>query len=400
MSRTPPSSQSIHDDLAAQLRQQLVESLLQAGVLQAPALEQAFLRIPREAFVPYFYEQEATSPTMAWRLVCADELGQEDYLTAVYRNQSLVTKLDERRWPVSSSSQPAVMARMLEALDVQPGQLVLEIGTGSGYNAALLATLTGEASQVVTIERDAELASTAGEALERVLDPGMTVIVEDGVMGWPPGAPYDRIIATASAPTLPMAWVKQLRPEGKLVMDLQGTLASGFLVVEKTAARVSGHFLPEPLHFMPLETEAITMPHTKLASLLQQGCQATFTQEDDAAFPETLLDPAFRWFVQWRIPGCQVSKRKQLQRDTGSVIHSILVIEPRSQALVRFQKHQEEAGWRGEVFSSPSFWQELQQAYAAFHALGEPGQQQYQLIVEEEGPALLIGSLKLPLTRT
>jgi protein-L-isoaspartate O-methyltransferase len=242
------------------------------------------------------------------------------------------------------------MARMLEALDVQPGQRVLEIGTGSGYNAALLATLTGEASQVVTIERDAELASTAGEALERVLGPGMTVIVEDGVMGWPPGAPYDRIIATASAPTLPMAWVEQLRPNGTLVMDLQGTLASGFLVVEKTATRVSGHFLPEPLHFMPLETEAITMPHTKLASLLQQGCQATFTQKDDAAFPVTLLDPAFRWFVQWRIPGCQVSKRKQLQRDTGSVIHSILVIEPRSQALVRFQKHQEEAGWRGEVY--------------------------------------------------
>jgi protein-L-isoaspartate O-methyltransferase len=60
MSRTPPSSQSIYDDLAAQLRQQLVESLRQAGVLQAPALEQAFLRIPREVFVPYFYEQEAT----------------------------------------------------------------------------------------------------------------------------------------------------------------------------------------------------------------------------------------------------------------------------------------------------------------------------------------------------
>ncbi len=400
MSRTPPSSQSIHDDLAARLRQQMVESLLQAGALQAPALAQAFLRIPREAFVPYFYEQEATSPTMVWKLVCTDEMSRENYLAAVYRNQSLVTKLDERRWPVSSSSQPAVMARMLEALDVQPGQRVLEIGTGSGYNAALLATLTGEASQVVTIERDAELAATAREALECVLGPGVTVIVGDGVIGWQPEAPYDRIIATASAPTLPMAWVEQLRSGGTLVMDLQGTLASGFLVVEKTATGVSGNFLQEPLHFMPLETEAITMPHTKLASLLQQGCQATFTQEDDAVFPEALFDPAFRWFVQWRIPGCQVSKRKQLQRDTESVIHSILVIEPASQTLVRFQKQQEEAAWRGEVFGSTQFWQELQQAYAAFHALGEPGQQQYQLVAEEEGPTLLIGSLKLPLTRT
>lgn len=398
MSRTP--SQAIHDDLAARLRRQLVETLRQAGALKTPALEQAFLRMPREPFVPCFYEQETADHSMGWKLVCADDLDREDYLTAVYRNQSLVTKLDERHWPVSSSSQPAVMAKMLEALDVQPGQRVLEIGTGSGYNAALLATLTGEASPVVTIERDAELAATAGEALERVLGPGVAVIVGDGVAGWPSGAPYDRIIATASAPTLPMAWVEQLRPHGKLVMDLQGTLASGFLVVEKTATEVNGHFLPEPLHFMPLETEMIAVPQTKLANLLQQGCQATFTQENGAVFPEALFAPAFRWFVQWRIPGCQVSKRKQTQRDTGSVIHSILLIEPRSQALVRFQKQQEEDRWRGEVYGSAQFWQELQQAYETFHRLAKPGQQQYRLIVEEGGPALLIGSLKLPLTRT
>lgn len=396
MSRT--SSQAIHDDLAAQLRQQLVASLRQAGALQTPALEQAFLRMPREPFVPCFYEQEMAAHSTDWKLVCADDLDREGYLTAVYRNLSLVTKLDERHWPVSSSSQPAVMAKMLEALDAQPGQRVLEIGTGSGYNAALLATLTGEGSQVVTIERDAELAATAGEALERVLGPGVTVIVGDGVAGWSPGAPYDRIIATASAPTLPMAWVEQLRPNGKLVMDLQGSLASGFLVVEKTATEVSGHFLPEPLHFMPLETEAISLPHTKLADLLQQGCLAMFTQEDDTIFPETLFDPAFRWFVQWHIPRCQVSKRKQIQRDTGSVIHSILVIEPRCLALVRFQKQQEEDRWRGEVYGSVQFWQELQQAYETFHALGEPDQQQYRLIVEEEGPALVIGSMKLSLT--
>lgn len=399
MSRTPPSSLAIHDDLAARLRQQLVESLRLAGEIKTPAVARAFLRIPREAFVPCFYEQKTAVPTMAWRLVCADDTGRENYLAAVYRNQSLVTKLDERNWPISSSSQPAVMARMLEALDVHPGQRVLEIGTGSGYNAALLATLTSEGAQVVTIERDAELTATTGEALARVLGPGVTVIVGDGVTGWQSGAPYDRIIATASAPTLPMAWVEQLCPNGKLVMDLQGTLASGSLIVEKSATEVRGHFLPEPLHFMPMETRAISLPHTKLASLLQQDCQATFSQEDDAVFPQVLFDPAFRWFVQWRISGCQVSKRKQTQRDTGSVIHSILVIEPKSQALVRFQRQQEEDTWHGEVYGSVQFWQELQQAYETFHALEEPGQQQYQFVVEEEVPALVIGSLRLLLPR-
>ncbi|HYU74612.1 MAG TPA: rRNA adenine N-6-methyltransferase family protein, partial [Ktedonobacteraceae bacterium] len=321
-------SHSTQDELAAHQRQQLVDSLLQIGAVRSPALEQAFLSIPREAFVPYFYEQETTSRTMAWKLVSAHEMPREDYLAAVYRNASLVTKIDERSWPVSSSSLPSIMATMLEALDVHPGQRVLEIGTGSGYNAALLATLTDTPEQVVTIERDAVLAAQARHTLEQVIGPGVTVVVGDGVVGWPSGAPYDRIIATASAATLPIAWVEQLDIGGRLVMDLQGPLASSFLVVEKTAERVSGHFLSEPLHFMPLETEAISLPQANIASLLQQACQMTFVLENDPVFPDALFDPAFRWFLQWRIPDCQVSKRKHVQRGTASETHTILIIEP------------------------------------------------------------------------
>ncbi len=394
------SSHSTQDELAAHLRQHLVDSLLQIGAVHSPAIEQAFLSIPREAFVPCFYEQETTSRTMAWKLVSAHEMPRENYLAAVYRNASLVTKIDERSWPVSSSSLPSIMATMLEALDVQPGQRVLEIGTGSGYNAALLATLTGTPEQVVTIERDATLAAQARHTLEEVIGPGVTVVVGDGAAGWPAGAPYDRIIATASAATLPMAWMKQLDIGGRLVMDLQGTLASGFLVMEKTAESVSGHFLAEPLHFMPLETEAISVPQANIASLLQQPCQTTFVLENDPVFPDALFDPTFRWFLQWRIPDCQVSKRKHMQRGTSSETHTILVIEPKRKALVRLQKQQEEATWRGEVYGMALFWQDLQQAYEAFHELGKPHQQRYQLVVEQEGPFLVIGSLKLPLIRT
>lgn len=393
-------SHSTQDELAAHQRQQLVDSLLQIGAVHSPALEQAFLSIPREAFVPYFYEQETTSRTMAWKLVSAHEMPREDYLAAVYCNASLVTKIDERSWPVSSSSLPSIMATMLEALDVQPSQRALEIGTGSGYNAALLATLTDTPEQVVTIERDAVLAAQASHTLEQVIGPGVTVVVGDGVVGWPSGAPYDRIIATASAATLPIAWVEQLDIGGRLVMDLQGPLASSFLVVEKTAESVSGHFLSEPLHFMPLETEAISLPQANIASLLQQACQMTFVLENDPVFPDALFDPAFRWFLQWRIPDCQISKRKHVQRSNASEMHTILVIKPKSKTLVRLQKQQEEATWRGEVYGSALFWQELQQAYEAFYAVGKPHQQRYQLVVEQEGTFLVIGSLKLPLTRT
>lgn len=399
MSATHSSFQSTKDVLSVQMRQQLVDSLLQFGALHSTALQQAFLSIPREAFVPQFYEQDMTSRTMAWKLVGAHQMRREHYLAEVYRDQPLVTKIDERRWPVSSSSQPSAMAKMLEALAVKPGQRVLEIGTGSGYNAALLAHLTGDPRTVVTIEQDANLATHALHALEQVIGPGITVITGDGFAGWKPEAPYDRLIATASASTLPSAWLEQLRPGGKLVMDLQGTLASGFLVVEKTIAGMTGSFLPEPLYFMPLETEANPTPQVNVASLLQQPCQWTFVLQKEHIFPAILFNPAFRWFLQWRIPGCQISKRKQAQRDSSSEMHTILITEPANRAMVRLRRAGEEEMWQGEVYGPVPFWQDLQQAYEDFHMLGEPQQQMYQLVVEKEGPLLLIGSLQLPLPR-
>ena len=116
-------SHSTQDELAAHQRQQLVDSLLQIGAVRSPALEQAFLSMPREAFVPYFYEQETTSRTMAWKLVSAHEMPREDYLAAVYRNASLVTKIDERSWPVSSSSLPSIMARPSPSLLAEAGPI-------------------------------------------------------------------------------------------------------------------------------------------------------------------------------------------------------------------------------------------------------------------------------------
>ena len=394
-------SSSTHDDLAARLRQQLVETLRQSGVLRSPALQDAFLSVAREVFVPYFYEPETTSHDMTWKLVNANEAGREDYLTRVYRNETLVTNIDEHGWPVSSSSLPAVMARMLEALDVQPGQRILEIGTGSGYNAALLAQLVGSSGQVITIERDATLAAMAASALAQEIGPTVTIVVGDGVEGWSPLASYDRIIATASVSTLPMAWILQLRPGGRLVMDLQGTLASGFLVVEKTReGKVSGSFLPEPLHFMPLQTERVTLPSVQKTQLLRQPCQETFVLDHHAIFPDILFDLTFRWFLQWYLPGCQISTYTQEQHDTASVMHGMVVRDAMHNALLRFHKRQEEAGWQGKVYGAIPLWQQLQHAYEVFTQLGEPPVQSYQLVVEQDAPFLLIDSVKLPLTRT
>ncbi len=373
--------QSARDVLSLRLRQELVASLMQSGAIHSPAIQQAFLTVPREAFVPFFYQEDETSRRMAWVRVEAAQCSPEEYLAHIYRNDPLVTKIDDRGWPKSSSSMPSAMGKMLEALDVQPGQQVLEIGTGSGYNAALLAHLSGAAHNIVTIEHDATLAAHAREALEKVLGKGVAVVVGDGFLGYEQGGLYDRIIATASVPLLPRAWITQLQRGGKLVMDLQGSLASGFLVVEKLAERVIGHFLAEPLHFMPLETEAVVVPEANKATLLQQSCSATFVLEKDHIFPGKLFDPSFRWFLQWRLPGCQVSKQRQRTRDAGAMLHSVFLVEPQRKSLVCLQQQEGEEQWHVAVYGLPSLWDDLLQAWNDFLSIGMPSQQQYQLVV-------------------
>ena len=133
-----------------------------------------------------------------------------DWLDQVYADRVLVTQLDDdpTRWrtaretgpvfgvPTSSSSQPAIMAVMLAVLDVTAGQRVLEIGTGTGYNTALLCHRTGDAN-VTTVDIDAALVATARARLD---DCGYhpTCVAGDGIEGYPAGAPYDRVLATCA----------------------------------------------------------------------------------------------------------------------------------------------------------------------------------------------------------
>jgi protein-L-isoaspartate(D-aspartate) O-methyltransferase len=156
--------------------------------------------VPRERFVPEVLAQQG--------------------LESVYSDQAFVTKADPGGLPLSSSSQPALMAKMLELLDLHPGQRVLEIGAGTGYNAALLAQLVGSGGKVTSIDVDKDLARRARGALK---DAGYkaSVVVGDGRGGWPDAAPYDRIIVTACADEIPRPWLEQLEDGGRLELPLR-----------------------------------------------------------------------------------------------------------------------------------------------------------------------------------
>jgi protein-L-isoaspartate(D-aspartate) O-methyltransferase len=162
-----------------------------------PAIASAFRSVPRDLFVR--------------QVVGSDGAAVTPSPEEVYSDAALVTHWRDG-WPSSSSSQPSLMARMLAALDLRPGQRVLEIGAGTGYNAALIARITGGA--VVSLDVQPEVVAEARAALERAGIEGVEVRVGDGYRGAPEDGPFDRIIATVGVGGIPPGWFDQMAPDG------------------------------------------------------------------------------------------------------------------------------------------------------------------------------------------
>lgn len=182
---------------ATDLRNTMVDQLLRWGSLQTPPVEAAMRAVPRHLFVP----------------------GAS--LEAAYAQDGVITHPGADGRPRSMASAPGVVAQMLEQLDVQPGHRVLEIGAGTGYNAALLAHLASPDGHVTTIDIDDDVADAARHNLAATGHGDVHVVCGDGEYGHPGDAPYDRIIVTAGAWDIPPAWTDQLTTDGRIVVPLR-----------------------------------------------------------------------------------------------------------------------------------------------------------------------------------
>lgn len=178
------------------LRNEMVDRIRADGHATAP-VEQAMRVVPRHRFVPRATVQDA------------------------YADIAVITKRDPAGAALSCASVPAIVAMMLDQLDVRPGQRILEIGAGTGYNAALLAHLTGPSGEVTTIDIDPEVTAQARQALDATGYQHVRVLTADGALGDPRHGPYDRIIVTVGAWDLPPAWREQLVDRGRLVVPLR-----------------------------------------------------------------------------------------------------------------------------------------------------------------------------------
>jgi protein-L-isoaspartate(D-aspartate) O-methyltransferase len=210
------------------LADRLIDQLRASGVLHSAPVEAALRSVPRAAFLSGANAGHASD------------------------DEALSLKVDLTGRPISTASQPSMVVLMLEQLDVRPGDRVLEVGTASGWDAALLDELAGPAGSVVTVELEPDLAAGARRALDASGHGRVTVLAGDGSLGHPPGAPYDRIIVTAGAPGVAPAWVQQLGDGGRLVVPVvDGTGAGRSLAYVKQEGRLVEEG-GTPCRFVPL----------------------------------------------------------------------------------------------------------------------------------------------------
>ncbi|MFI1014721.1 methyltransferase domain-containing protein [Streptomyces sp. NPDC020965] len=271
------------DDLtirAAVARRALAQALTDAGDLTDLQWRRAFEEVPRHVFVPYFYAPSGDRIS-----------GDDQWFTAVYEDRSLVTHRTDGA-ATSSSSQPSLMATMLEALAVQDGMSVLEIGAGTGYNAALLAHRLGD-DHVTTVDIAEDI---TGPARDRLATAGYhpTVITGDGSLGAPDRAPYDRIIVTCGLSSVPPALLQQLTDDGFLLAPLGNALAR---IHPTGPGAATGRFLPHGAFFMPLRhTSTDGVPTRRPPLPTVPGRPSTLTAE-------AIADNDFRFLVGIAVPG-------------------------------------------------------------------------------------------------
>lgn len=183
-------------------REQLVNRLVKDSYIKSDIVKKAFLTIPRENFVPEYLKLQAYVDRPL-------EIGKGQTISA-----------------------PHMVAIMCEALDIQKGQKILEIGAGSGYHAAIVSQLLGEKGHIYTIERFEDLAKTAEQNLKNTDITNVTVVVGDGSEGLKKYEPYDRIYVTCAAPSIPNPLVDQLKDHGKLLIPV-GSMYCELQLIEK-----------------------------------------------------------------------------------------------------------------------------------------------------------------------
>ncbi|NKI42585.1 methyltransferase domain-containing protein [Streptomyces physcomitrii] len=235
---------------ADRARADLVRQIAARGAFDGDEVwQEIFASVPRHLFVPWYYIGVVGGYERLWG-EDPDPERRLSWVRGAYTDGPLATRIRDGEL-LSSSSQPSLMARMLTDLRVRDGDRVLEIGAGTGYNAALLAARVGE-DRVTTVDLDPEITESARSHLAAA-GWAPAVVTGDGFLGCPPRAPFDRIIATCTLASIPGPWLRQCAPGARILAPL----STGLIALDvQGPAQAEGRFLETSAFFVPLRGTA------------------------------------------------------------------------------------------------------------------------------------------------
>ncbi len=371
------------------------DELVARGEL-SPGWLPSVLAVPRLPFIPDVVWHEVGD---VMRPVCRTE-NPDRWLELASGEDSVVTQIDDGHpvgpgdggdLPTSSASQPNVVALMLNHLDIHGGERVLEIGTGTGWNAALLAHRLGP-QRVTTVEVDPEVAVHARRALSEAGFDAVTTVTADRSLGYMPGAPYDRVIATVGCRDVPYAWLAQTRPGGRIVaptwaLDYCGLLLALTVGDDGTA---SGHFVDDAI-FMMLRAQRVH--RTRQAITDTDDYERAIVTETDlhpAEVASASYAPGAVIAIGTRVPDCRADYFPST--DPGSKDGTLRLVDHRSGSWARLHyDHDGGPPYHVRQFGSRRLWDELESAHQWWEQHGRPGADRWRFTVTPDGQRIELG---------
>ncbi|WP_327679886.1 methyltransferase domain-containing protein [Kitasatospora sp. NBC_00458] len=361
---------SVTDDLGGEIRDEWVKALT---------------AVPRHLFIPNrIWVGENNEPLDR----ANDPTG---WLSAAYANAPVVTQVndgtdseDGEVWPSSSASMPSVVVRMLEDLAVREGMKVLEVGSGTGWNAGLLAYRLGDAN-VTTVEVDARVTAAARTALGRAgLRP--EVVCADGGAGWPAGQPFDRIICTCAVNRVPGAWLDQVRPGGVILTPWENPwIGWGMLRLTVRDGLAEGRF-------MPYGSFMLMRGHRSDLRIFRDVVRDDHVPDESA----TDLDP-------WAVAGQDLDAQFAVGSRLGDVWHArqhdpdvdgvavrlwLATTDASSWAAVDWDGAEDVERFTVWQYGPRRLWDETEAAYRWWLDQGRPGPDRFSLTATRDGQSV------------
>lgn len=313
----------------------------------------------------------------------------QEWLALCASGEPIITQVDDGTpmkgnkgfLATSSSSAPPIMVEMIEALSLGPGMRTLEIGTGTGYNAAMLAEIAG-AHHVTTIEVDSQIAEHARRALARA-GCSVTSVTGDGALGYPPNAPYDRLIATVAAHTVPYTWIEQVRPGGRIVAPVNfpfGSTGALLTLAVHEDGTATGRFSGKPA-FMLLRSQRPP----------QWGIQdGPYEESATRVNPREPFEGDYqaRFAIAALVPGCQDGRTFEFEDEDGKP--AICLRDEESASWATFTPGSERH--RIRQHGPRRLWDELETAYQWWIDARRPDHDRFGMTVTKTGQDIWLDS--------